>query len=58
MTTPKRTVGRPKADPSAVIRIRLPLPTHAAIMSLGGDRFVKRVLNEAVDLAIEQTKGK
>jgi hypothetical protein len=43
--------GRPVADPSAVIRIRLPLPVHAKIMALGGDIWVKRVINEALQQA-------
>lgn len=40
--------GRPVAQPTAVIRIRLPLPVHAKIMALGGDIWVKRVINEAL----------
>lgn len=58
MTTTKRQVGRPKAPPTAVIRVRLPVDTHATVMQLGGDKFVKRVVMQAVDSAIEQTKGK
>lgn len=42
----KRHVGRPKAPPTEVIRIRLPLPLHAQVMALGGDKLVKRLIDE------------
>ena len=41
--------GRPPAPPSAVIRIRLPLPLHQKVKELGGDIWVKRIINEAID---------
>ena len=50
----KRKAGRPKSEPTEVIRIRLPLPVHAKLIELGGDKLVKRLINEA----IEQTRGK
>jgi len=40
--------GRPPAPPSAVIRIRLPLPLHQKVKELGGDIWVKRIINEAI----------
>ena len=40
--------GRPQAPASAVLRIRLPLPVHAKVLALGGDIWVKRVINEAL----------
>lgn len=46
--------GRPPAQPSVVMRIRLPLPVHAQVKALGGDKWVKRLINEA----IEQLKEK
>ena len=50
----KRKAGRPKAEPTEVIRIRLTLPVHAKVIERGGDKWVKRLINEA----IEQTRGK
>ena len=44
----KRKAGRPKAPPTEVIRIRLPLPVHAKVMDKGGDRWVKRLINESL----------
>lgn len=38
--------GRPKAPPTAVIRIRLPVPQHERLMQLGGDVIVKRLIEE------------
>ena len=49
-------VGRPKAQPTAVIRIRLPIALHAQVIELGGDIFVKRVIREAVELGFTPTK--
>ena len=46
---------KPEARPRA---IRMTDAEHAMYMQLGGSRWVKRLLNEAIDLAIEQTKGK
>jgi hypothetical protein len=40
--------GRPPAPPSAVLRIRLPLPLHQKVKELGGDIWVKRIINEAI----------
>jgi uncharacterized protein (DUF4415 family) len=54
MTSTKRKAGRPKAEPTEVIRIRLPIAVHAEVVQRGGDRWVKRLINEA----IEQTRGK
>jgi hypothetical protein len=41
--------GRPPAPPSAVLRIRLPLPLHQKVKELGGDIWVKRIINEAIE---------
>lgn len=41
--------GRPPAPPSAVMRIRLPLPVYEKVKALGGDIWVKRIINEAID---------
>ena len=46
--TDKRKAGRPKSDPTEVIRIRLPLPVHAKVIERGGDKWVKRLINEAI----------
>ena len=48
MIEAKRKAGRPKAPPTEVIRIRLPLPVHAKVMEKGGDKWVKRLINEAI----------
>ena len=45
----KRKAGRPKAPPTEVIRIRLPLPVHAKVIDKGGDKWVKRLINEAIE---------
>jgi hypothetical protein len=45
----KRKAGRPTAPPTGVIRIRLPLPVHEQVVQLGGDVWVKRLINEAID---------
>ena len=50
MTEVKRKPGRPKAPPTEVVRIRLPLPIHAKVMDMGGDKWVKRLITEAVEL--------
>ena len=47
--TDKRKAGRPKAEPSEVIRIRLPIHVHAKVIDKGGDRWVKRLINEAIE---------
>ena len=49
MIEAKRKAGRPKAPPTKVIRIRLPLLVHAKVMEKGGDKWVKRLINEAIE---------
>ena len=39
----KRPVGRPKAEPTKVIRIRLPVPKYDALEAKGGDEAPKVV---------------
>ena len=46
---PPRPVGRPKAPPTDVIRIRLPLKEHAQVIELGGDKWAKRVILENLE---------
>lgn len=46
----KRKAGRPKAPPTEVMRIRLPLQVHAKVMDKGGDKWVKRLITEAVEI--------
>ena len=41
--------GRPKAPDSTLLCIRMQVDTHASIMALGGSRWAKRVLTEALD---------
>jgi len=41
--------GRPLAAPSAVMRIRLPLPVHAQVVILGGDWDRVDYLGECLD---------
>jgi hypothetical protein len=36
--------GRPKAAPTAVIRIRLPLAQHAVVVELGSDIWIKELI--------------
>ena len=57
--TAKRKVGRPKAEPSKVIRIRLPIPLHDKAVKRGGDIWAKRTLIEILESgeAIESIKG-
>ena len=50
MIEPKRKPGRPKSPPNEVIRIRLPLPIYDKVMDKGGDKWVKRIITEAVEL--------
>ena len=40
--------GRPPAQPTAVMRIRLPLPVHKQVIERGGDIWLKRIINEAL----------
>lgn len=47
--------GRPKADPTAVIRIRLPIPVYEKVAKLGGDIWVKRIIKEQVEKACTLT---
>jgi len=46
---------KPEAKP---IAIRLTEPHRAMFAELGGVRWLRSRLNEAIDLAIEKTKGK
>jgi hypothetical protein len=41
--------GRPVAAPTAVLRVRLPVPDYNAIAELGGMRWARRVLLEALE---------
>jgi hypothetical protein len=43
--------GRPPEPLKAVMRIRLPLPVHEQVKALGGDKWVKRLINEALQKA-------
>ena len=45
----KRPVGRPKAEPTEVIRMRLPIAVHTKVIEQGGDVWVKRLINEAIE---------
>ena len=45
----KRKAGRPKAPPTEVIRIRLPIAVHTTVIDKGGDVWVKRLINEAIE---------
>ena len=49
MTEPKRKPGRPKAEPTKPALIRLTEPQRVKFLELGGARWVKRLLNEAMD---------
>ena len=40
--------GRPPAPPTAVIRIRLPMPVHKQVIERGGDIWLKRIISEAL----------
>lgn len=46
--TEKRKAGRPKAEPTAVIRLRVPVAAHAAIIDLGGDKWARRIILAAL----------
>jgi len=46
--TDKRKAGRPKAEPTEVIRIRLPVAVHEQVIEMGGDKWVKRLITEAL----------
>jgi hypothetical protein len=37
--------GRPKAEPTTVIRVRLTQPQHAAYVERGAEHWLKRVLD-------------
>ena len=41
--------GRPLAPESTVVRIRVPLAIHEKIKELGGDKWIKRVILEALE---------
>lgn len=45
----KRKPGRPKAEPTKPALIRLTEPQRVKFLELGGARWVKRLLNEAMD---------
>ena len=49
MTHSPRKAGRPKAEPTAVIRLRVPVDAHAAILELGGDKWARRIILAALD---------
>ena len=40
--------GRPIAQPSVVVRVRLPLSQHAQYVERGGDVWLKRVIAEEI----------
>ena len=44
------------APPSGLLRLRIPLAEHTAMMELGGDRWAKRVLLEALSQAQGKSK--
>jgi len=44
----RKGAGRPPALPSAVMRIRLPLPVHKQLLDRGGVIWLKRIINEAL----------
>ena len=41
--------GRPKAEPTRPVSIRLTAAQHAAYIERGGARWLKRLLNEALE---------
>lgn len=49
--------GRPLAPPTALMRLRLPLPVYEAVQALGGDVWVKRVIIEALNSASSKAKN-
>jgi len=55
MTPSPRKAGRPKAEPTAVIRLRVPVDAHAAIVELGGDKWARRIILAALDQARSAT---
>ena len=40
--------GRPPEPLKAIMRLRLPLSVHEQVMALGGDKWVKRLISEAL----------
>lgn len=50
--------GRPKAAPSVVVRIRLPLEQHAAYLERGGDVWLKRLIAQQRVKTIAQSLDK
>jgi hypothetical protein len=46
--------GRPKAEPTTPVMLRLTEAQRLKFLELGGSRWAKRLLDEA----IEQTRGK
>lgn len=47
--------GRPKAEPTTVIRVRLTKPQHAEYVERGAEHWLKRVLDAPEQPAKEQT---
>lgn len=45
---------KPAAEPTALFRLRFPIPIHQQITELGGDIWLKRIINEA----LQNLKGK
>ena len=52
-----RPVGTTK-EPTKPVLIRLTEPHRVKFKELGGARWLRRLLDEAIDESIEQTKGK
>lgn len=47
MTTAKRKPGRPKAEPTKPVMIRLTEVQRMKYLDLGGARWIKRLVDEA-----------
>jgi hypothetical protein len=52
----RQGAGRPKAAPTKVYRLRLPLADAAAIDALGADKWLKQVINDALKAKAELAK--
>lgn len=39
---------KPETEQTALFRLRFPIPTHQRIKELGGDIWLKRIINEAL----------
>jgi uncharacterized protein (DUF4415 family) len=48
----KRKPGRPVAEPKYILRIRMTIPDYEKIRELGGDKWARRVVNEALAAAL------